>query len=40
MEFDLEKEDETLLAFKRTRHMRGSLHDLSIVTTTFIIPKQ
>jgi hypothetical protein len=40
MEFDEEKEDENLLAFKRTRHMRGYLYDLPIVTTTFTIPKQ
>jgi hypothetical protein len=40
MEFDEEKEDETFLAFKRTRHMKGSLYDFAIVTTTLIIPKQ
>lgn len=39
MEFDEEKEDENSLAFKRTRHMRGSLYDLPIVTTTFTTPK-
>jgi hypothetical protein len=40
MEFDEEKEDETPLTFKRTRHMRGSLYDLPILTITFTIPKQ
>jgi hypothetical protein len=40
VESNEEQEDENPLAFKRTRHMKGYLHNLPVVTTTFTIPKQ